>query len=258
MRSQSIGIIIISLLTLTLVSCNNKDEFSLGKFRIDIATVKTSGVDSYYLTLDNGAKLWVAASDVRWYKPINDQRVFINYTLLQGGNQDFDYMIKVNDIWNILTKGIIDLNTQNADSIGNDPLKVNKMIMGSDFLNVSFLFNYDYDKRKPHAINLVRNTTTADELQDNDEDIIELEFRHNSYGSTINKWNAEGLVSFNLKELQRDDVDSVKIAVKAKERDENNNIIDKTYNLVYKYNNANKESSLVETPVLVIASDEYY
>lgn len=243
MRAQSIGIIIVSLLA--LISCNTKDEFSLGKFRIEIATVITEGSGSYSLLLDNGKSLWPAASDVR-YMPKNSQRVFVNYTLLSNEYNGYDHLVKINDIWNILTKNIIDLTTENADSIGNDPIGVNGMWIGNHFLNIDFMFNFG--GIKPHAINLVHNTTTTN----TDEEIIELEFRHNSYEST-SKRLIEGLVSFNLKPLQREDADSVIISVKVKEWDK-----EKTHKVVYKYNNLDIKNSFAETPVLVIASDEYY
>ena len=83
-------------------SCNDSDGYSLSDFRISIATVIPEGQMAYSLLLDNGDKLWPAASDVV-YRPQTDQRVFVNYTLLSDKKQDYDHFIKVNDIWNILT-----------------------------------------------------------------------------------------------------------------------------------------------------------
>lgn len=240
MRIQSIGIVI---LLLTLFSCNNKDEYSLGEFRIDIATIKVEGENSYSLLLDNGKKLWPAASDIR-YNAKNNQRAFVNYTLLSGEYNGFDHLIKVNDIWNILTKDIIQLTSENKDNIGNDPIDINYIWVTNDFLNIDFLFNYG--GVRPHAINLVKT-----ELNSTD-DKIELEFRHNSYNST-NTRLSEGLVSFNLKELRQADTDSVNISVKVKGWNE-----EKQFDLVYKYNQMDNQNIYTETPILVVASEEYY
>ena len=109
-----------SLLIIILNSsfaCSDSDGYSLGDFRISIATVVPEGEMSYSLLLDNGDKLWPAATDV-FYRPDMNQRVFVNYTLLSGKMNGFEHYIKVNDIWNILTKPVIELTEANADSIG--------------------------------------------------------------------------------------------------------------------------------------------
>ncbi len=137
------------------ISCDDNSK-SLGNFGIDIATVVPEGENAYSLLLDNGKRLWPAASAVL-YTPKYNQRVFLNYTILSDVQSGYDHYIKVNDIWNILTKQAIELNEQNKDSIGgDDPIKPNAVWVGGDYLNVSFMFNYG--GVKPHAINLVENT----------------------------------------------------------------------------------------------------
>lgn len=245
MRAQSIGIFI---LLLTLISCNNKDGYSLGDFQVSIATIILEGENSYSILLDNGKKLWPSVSDIR-YKPKENQRAFVNYTLLSDKYDKFDHIVKVNAIWNILTKDIIDLTEENENEIGNDPVKTNYLWIANDFLNIDFMFNYGAER--PHYINLVNNKTTPEEGED--DDVIELEFRHNSYDSQNPKLSTEGLVSFNIKSLQRDDRDSVKLKIKVKELDKVT-----THDITYKYNLGNSENSYIETPILVVASDEYY
>lgn len=242
MRAQSIGILI---LLLTLVSCNKNDGYSLGDFRIDIGTVQKEDNNSFSLELDNGKKLFPMNPHYGYHLKEN-QRVFINYTLLSGEHNQFDHLVKINDMWNILTKDVIDLTTANEDSIGNDPIKINHIWVGKDFLNIDFLFNYG--GVRPHAINLVKNKLNP-ELNEN---VIELEFRHNSYESN-NSRLVEGLVSFDLKPFQREDSDQVSISVKVKDWDAT-----ATYDLTYKYKDVDLQSTYVETPILVVASDEYY
>lgn len=228
----------LSLLLIILSSafaCSDNDGYSLGDFRINIATVVPEGQQSYFLVLDNGDKLWPAASDV-YYRPRVNQRVFVNYTILSDKQGDYDYYIKVNDIWNVLTKPIIELTEQNADSIGNDPIKVNEFWIGDNYINASFSFNYG--GIKPHAINMVRNTM----IDDTDENVLELEFRHNTYNSTNNAL-FHGFACFDLKPFRQNDKDSIAIIIKAKDWDS-----EKTFELMYKYNDMNKSAQIMTIP----------
>ncbi|HTN69127.1 MAG TPA: NigD-like protein [Dysgonamonadaceae bacterium] len=227
----------------TVAACNDSDGYSLGDFRISIATVVPEGQHSYSLLLDNGDKLWPAATDV-YYRPRVNQRVFVNYTILSDKIDGFDHYIKVNDIWNVLTKSIIELNEENADSIGNDPVRVNEFWIGDDYLNVSFSFNYG--GIRPHAINMVQNK--MDE-SDNEADVLELEFRHNSYESPRNSLY-DGFAAFDLRPFRKDDENSIPIIIKYKDWEG-----DKIYELVYKYNDLNKNRAQISIPN--ISSNEY-
>ena len=226
-----------------LLSCDDNSH-SLGEFRINIATVVPEGENAYSLLLDNGTRLWPAATAVI-YQPTYNQRVFINYTILSGPQDGYDHYIKVNDIWNILTKQVIALNAQNEDSIGNDLVKANAVWVGGDYLNVSFMFNYG--GVRPHAINLVNNKLSPG----NTPSVTELEFRHNAYDSKRDKLY-EGFVCFDLKPLRASNADSVKLSVKVKELTG-----ETTYDVVYRYNQAVQEAKS-EMPIPVISSNEYY
>ncbi len=228
---------------LGLVSCDDNSH-SLGSFGIDIATVIPEGENAYSLLLDNGKRLWPAASSFR-YNPTYNQRVFLNYTVLSDAQNAYDHYIKVNDIWNILTKDVIELNAENADSIGNDPVRSNAVWVGGDYLNVSFMFNYG--GVRPHAINLVRNSLSSL----SSDDTIDLEFRHNAYQSDRTKL-FEGFVCYDLKPLRSSNADSVNLSVKVKEWDK-----DVTYDLVYRYDEISLNAR-TEMPIPVISSDEYY
>ncbi|WP_298650470.1 NigD-like protein [uncultured Proteiniphilum sp.] len=232
------------LIGILLITTSCDDNSRSPDFRINIATVIPEGENAYSLLLDNGKRLWPAASDIR-YTPAYNQRVFLNYTILRDSQGEYDYDIKVNDIWNILTKQTIELNAENADSIGNDPVKANAVWVGGDYLNVSFMFNYG--GIRPHAINLVENTLSSEVSPD----AIELEFRHNSYQSPQTRLY-EGFVCFDLKPFRIDDADLVNLSIKVKEWDRE--II---YNVVYRYNQPAAEA-ITQMPIPVISSNEYY
>lgn len=238
------GFFLIALL-FVFSSCNNDDECSLSDFEVNIATVVLEGQNGYSLLLDNGKTLWPAASDVS-YLPQENQRVLVNYTILSNQQNGFDHFVKINAIRNLLTKSVIELNAQNEDSIGNDPVKVNAMWVGGDYLNVDFMFNYG--GLKPHAINLVDNTLSSSETPN----AVDLEFRHNAYGST-NHQLFQGFVCFDLKPFRVETENSVTFKIKVKDWNGYN-----TYDVVYQYNQVSPKESESATTIPAITSFKYY
>ena len=223
-------------------ACIDRDGYSINDFRISIATVIPEGEISYSLLLDNGDKLWPATADVR-YTPQKGQRVFVNYTILSDEMDNYKYYIKVNDIWNILTKPVIALTEANVDSIGNDPVIIKDIWIGNDYLNIGFSFNYGGDK--PHAINLVRNEIKTDK----DANVLELEFRHNSYNSTSTTFY-DGFACFDLKPFKDEQKESLPIRLIMQTTGGT-----KEYELLYNYNELNKNR--LEANIPAITSNEY-
>lgn len=250
MRKLFIFNLAIVVILLINNGCDDNSR-SLGNFGIDIATIILEGENTYSLKLDDGKRLWPAATAV-YFTPSDNHRVLLNYTILSEQKDIFDHYIKVNDIWEILTKNVIELNPQNKDSIGNDPLKTNAIWVAGDYLNVSFMFNYG--GIKPHAINLVENTLNPDKKQD----VIELELRHNSFDSQSDVLY-EGFVCFDLRTLRASENDSVKLSVKVKEWADktNSNTKETIYDVVYRYNQPAIQAR-TETPIPVTTSNEYY
>ena len=226
-------------------SCDDRNDNSLGDFQIRIATVVSENDNKYSLILDSGIKLIPKNTEIG-YKPVDGQRVFINFTILGDDDEGYIYFIRINDIWNILTKNTIILNENNADSIGNDPVAIEDIWIGSDYLNVDFLFNYG--GIRPHAINLVENKM-ASQIDDGK---VYLEFRHNSYFSGSSQLY-NGLVCFKLKPYRKNDADSVAISVKVQEWGGS-----RTYNMTYKYNDAALQNAVTKTTIPNVSSNEYY
>ncbi len=222
-------------------ACSKSDGYSLGEFRISVATVIPEGDMNFSLLLDNGDKLLPASANFI-YNPIKDQRVIVNYTLLSGKVSGYDHYIRVNDIMNVLTKPVIELTEENADSIGNDPVKVKDFWIGNNFLNASFAFNYG--GLKPHAINVVQNTMKAD----GEGDVLQLEFRHNSYESE-SKILYDGFACFDLKPFREEGKDSIRINIKVKEWDKEG-ATEREYKLTYRYNDMSKPKTMATIPTI--------
>ena len=236
----TIAVILVACFTF-LSSCDNSGYYER---RVNIATVQPRGGYAYSLLFDDGRHLLPVASAVR-YVPRENQRVLLNFTILSGRYGEFDHLIRVNDIWNILTKQVVELTTENAEKIGDDPVIINRMWEGGNFLNVSFRFNWG--GIRPHYINLVKNTT----VESASDDVIELEFRHNAYGST-NSFNRDGLVSFDLRPFQVEGQDEVRLAIRVNEPTGK-----RVIEIVYRYNQEAQET-IEDFPIPVITSDEVY
>lgn len=212
---------------LAFLSCDDDDSYSLGDYWISRATINPLGNNAYSLLLDNGENLWIASNQVPHYVPKENQRAFIDYTILSDEVGDYDHYIRLNDIKNILTKNTITLTAANADSIGNDPIKIGKIWSGGGFLNVNF--GYNYGGTRTHMINLAKNTT----VENPSDGKIYLELRHNAYNDP-QKVGAVGYVCFDLKPFREEGKDSLTFVIKATEFEGDN-----SYEITYKYSDYN-------------------
>lgn len=179
-----------------IVACNDDDDgYSLDKFWVNIATVENPNNGSaYFLTLDNGTRLWVAATNYQGYRPQTGQRIIADYTILNDKPEGstYDHDVKLNDAYNILTKGIFYITPETQDSIGNDPIGINEIWIGSDYLNVRFYYGA---YNKVHYLSLVQDLS-----KEYTDGKIHLELRHNAHDdSETNRIN--GIASFLLSSL---------------------------------------------------------
>ena len=133
-------------------------------------------------------------------------------------------ILQLNDVYEILTKGIFNLTPETNDSIGNDYIFIEDIWVGSNFLNVEFVYT---GANKTHYINLVSESTKT-----YDDGKIHLEFRHNANGDypSYNRW---GVVSFDLKSLETTTSDKAELVIHTNEYDNGDN--ENTYAITYKY-----------------------
>lgn len=146
-------------------------------------------------------------------------RVLLHYELTGENNNerrdeqnttaDYDYSVKVLSIQEITTKQIVEIDKENRDTIGVDPLLVHDIWLGGGFLNVDFSF---YGNGKVHYISIVKDPGEQPE----DETEIHLQVRHDARGDElIHRYR--GLMSFYLDSLQVENADSVKLVFENKE-----------------------------------------
>jgi len=124
-------------------------------------------------------------------------------------------------------KGILDVTPENEDSIGNDPIIVQKHWVTNNLLNLELKY---WGRNEIHFINMVKQpgVLTADKQP------FELELRHNA-NDDEEAIPYVALVSFQLDSLQVAGVDSVSFKVKSTDYDGKVN----EFNGVYKYGGSN-------------------
>ena len=171
-------------------SCMNDEGYSLDDAWYSIATIRTEGYDtaSYWLTLDSGTSLWPVATNVPWYNPKDKQRALVVYTILSDEYSGYNHAVKILDINGVLTKQIAgNLDEENDETYGTDPVQMSKMWIGDGYLNIIFEFNYGGGA--VHFINLMENDSVNTPYF--------FEFRHNAYNDS-ERYRRKGIVSFDL------------------------------------------------------------
>lgn len=189
-----LAIMLMIVSPVVLQSCDDDDGYPVDNFVIRMATVRVEGGNTYYLEIDNGQKLWVAATQIPWYRPVNGQRVVADYTLLSDEYAGYDHAVRVNFLRNVLTKQVEELTAANEAEYGNDPVNIYDMWIGGKYFNVQFRFRLP--AQNAHRVSLVRNTT----VQYPDDGYIYLEYRYNDYDDVVGytRW---GMASFDLGEF---------------------------------------------------------
>lgn len=205
MKKIVLGVLVV--FTMVFTSCLDDDgDYSLGDMWVGFGVLTGDEPGAYNVKMDNGDLLVpVASNNPGWQTHFDSgDRVLLNYTILDDdttGTEDL-YYVKVNNIDDILMKGIMDITPENEDSIGNDPIIVEEYWMTDSLL--SFKLQYWGGYGKVHYLNLVKE---PGDLNEKDQP-FQLELRHNANGDNKEiKYTA--FVSFSLNSLRIPDLDSV-------------------------------------------------
>lgn len=187
------------LLALTPVwqSCDNDDGYSLGDIGSDWGTVKTTGGGGYYLEGDSWGTIYPVATSIPWYRPVDGQRVISFFNPLSDMKDKKGVQVKMEGIYELLTKRVEELTEENESFFGNDPIAIVKggMWLGGKHLNLVFI--QDLPRAKKHRISLVQDKKAA---EISESGYIYLQLRYNTYKDVTNL-KGQGRVSFNLKDF---------------------------------------------------------
>lgn len=208
MKKIVLGVLVGFLFVFT--GCLDDDGYSLNDMWIGFGVLQktdaASPSESPRIIMDNKDVLVPIASNYPpgWLdKYENGERVLVNYTVLDEDitSSTPRYFVKINQIDDILMKGIMDVTPENEDSIGNDPIIVEDFWMTDSLLN--FKLKY-WGYNTIHFLNLVKQPgeITAENQP------IELELRHNA-NDDDESIPYTAFVSFSLNGLRIEDSDSI-------------------------------------------------
>ena len=139
-----------------LQSCLNDDDENRGT-RFTIGTIEVIGEKEYFFNLDDGDKMYPSDTTyIHNYTVENNQRVFIHFLPLEEDIPGYDYNVKLIQLENILTKDIIPLTEETADSIGNDRINATSLWITGNYLNIEHQFFHSNNPDKKHMLNLVK------------------------------------------------------------------------------------------------------
>lgn len=192
--------------------CSDDDGYSLNDMWIGFGVLQKSDAaspsESPKIIMDNKDVLAPIASNYPpgWLDKLDDgERLLVNYTILDEELDDAGevtlYYVKVNQIDDVLMKGIMDITPEDEDSIGNDAIIVEDFWMTDSLLN--FKLKY-WGYNTIHFLNLVKQP--GEILEENQP--IELELRHNA-NEDDESIPFTAFVSFSLNGLRIEGSDSI-------------------------------------------------
>lgn len=186
-------LLLLSVMVSTLSSCEKNEDMKTYSYAV--GTVMKNESNHYYLDLDSNKKLLLTDSAViNYYKVKDGDRVLASFYLLNQKAEGYDFVVNMFDLYKILTKPVIKLTSETADSIGDDRAQITKMWIHKDLLNIEFKI------KGTGSVSHMINVVTTDNPKDSEEGYASLEFRHNLEGDReINFYS--GIMSFKLGEF---------------------------------------------------------
>ena len=194
------------VLFVLLQSCLKSDNLNKAIY-INLGLTMHDDSENYWIETDAGDKLVPVNYDLSKFSNEDSVRVLVNYSVEEFLENPEEYRITINAIDQVLVKSLVLLNTENRDTLGDDPITMRTIWFSRNYLNIDFEY---LGGSKTHYINLV---TEEEELANNEPITVEIKHDANDdfYGRVF-----RGIVSFDLRKLERPGKDSVLLMVKAK------------------------------------------
>ena len=179
----------------TFIACDDDDGFS---YYTDMATVKLRD-GQWILQSDNCGILIPDNTGILAEQGADkeNQRVIAAFNFFDKENRS-NQSVELYDIDRVLTKDLYQMPANDeakADSIGNDPIAISKIITSPLHINIYFsIFGEHSDIQ--HFINLI---TVGENVEPDNEGTLHVEFRHNNEGDhpriVLSGWAAFSLES---------------------------------------------------------------
>lgn len=217
------AVLLLMLPVFTACDDDNDDNYYLGNNWMGYGNLeKTESQKGYMIRRDDGCGLVISSGVTpSQVEENNGKRIYAEYTVLGNAwenNNSLDapmnYYVHLNYLREVLCKNpvkqsfIDEKKEHRTDSIGNDPINVQRAWFGGKYLNVEFKIPVKENSSTKHFINLVQDDITLH------NDSVYITLHHNAYGETPDKnkcyWSF-GQVSFDLTSIVPADQTSVPV-----------------------------------------------
>lgn len=196
MRKIPFSLLIIAFFScLVFQSCLDDDDSNYN-YDLAIGTLQKDADGFYYLQLDNDKKLFARdSSAIHYHKMGVGKRILAQFRYVEEEiGKDYEYSIKIDDLYPILTKPVIKITPEKEDSIADDKIEVINYWISKQYLNIEY--QVWGSNSIPHMLNLVE----VEEPKNPEEGYVSLEFRHNRFDDPEHRMYS-GIVSFDLSAL---------------------------------------------------------
>lgn len=218
--------LLIIIVSVTFNACNTEEPetywYSYGTY-----FNPAEDANDFIVKLDNGTTLIPSLSEGIQSGVKDSSRVVVTYAIVSEINDTLN--AKVVEVASILTKNILQLTLNNADSIGNDEVQLDDDEIWLSEFHLNFVFGY-YGGATTHYINLVK--PIGEQLDENGRQI--LEFKHNENNDPYNYWILS-VVSFDMRSIYAEGMDSINFVIHSN----NFNNSDYKWEGTYYFNNTN-------------------
>jgi hypothetical protein len=215
---KKIAFLLLLSLSIGLASCLKETDNEPQFYGIGVVQSTTSG---FWVQTDDDHVLYGSATSSTNKYVVGD-RVYFLYTEVRKGaeNEEYDYLVRWDEIIPIRTKPIQVINDVSRDTIGTDGIRINTVWITKDYLNVHFTL---WVNNKTHYLNLV-----YDEQSQNVEGAMVLEFKHDANNDV--QYNAfTSIYSFDLTSIPWQGTPPYKIVFRYKNYSDSVINLDRTY-----------------------------
>lgn len=176
--------------------------------------------NKFSVTLDDGNLIYPRESYINPARLNDSTRLYMQFNIME--ENDSCAYVRLTYADTILTKSILPYNESILDSVGNDPVKINKAWFAHGFLNFEFVFvgRANLNANHAHMVSLLQCP--------NDGNKLIFEFRHNDFDDYRDKVYI-GVVSFRINEAIKDLQKPVQMVIKYNDSATSSRSIELTY-----------------------------
>lgn len=208
---------ILLFLMLLLGACQEESEPIYESYGL----VSKTSAHAFTVLLDDGLLIYPRESCVDPSRLHDSSRIYLQFNILEENDSAAFARITYADT--ILTKSILPYDESILDSIGQDPVKINRAWIAHDFINIEFLFagRTNLVPKHAHMVNLLLCPSSGNKLN--------FEFRHNDFDDEREKIYL-GIASFPLEEAVAPLGKPVTISIKYHDSENTSRTIELIYN----------------------------